>query len=95
MLSHIYQMLLLLPHGEHGEVYFDTPVKVLQPGIVPDINLWAACPTPDGDVMVMDVDHHWSTLNPQKDGVVIEAIFQRVRHMVTAQQTKAQEVTAL
>lgn len=93
MLSHIYQMLLLLPHGENGEVYFETPVKILQPGTFPDVNLWGACPTPEGEVMVMDVEHQWYKLEQNdKDAQAIEAVFQRVRHMVTVLQTKVVEV---
>lgn len=93
MLSHIYQMLLMLPHGENGEVFFETPVKILQPGIFPDVNLWGACPTADGEVMVMDVDHQWHRLEENdKDAAAIEAVFQRLRHMVSSYQTKQTEV---
>lgn len=95
MLKAIYQYLQQLPHDDNNVVYFDTPVRVPATATnFQEANLWAACFTPAGTVMVMDTEQQWHTLEQRpEDAQAIEALFYKVRYLVQQAAVKLREVS--
>lgn len=80
MLKAIAEIIRQLVGSEY--LYFETPLQVKTTPHTHPVNLHGACASPEGLVYVMDADHEWHQLEQKdKDAVVIESLFQRVRFL--------------